>query len=223
MPRFTAPAPYYQGGGVEKMDTWKLRREKILTRPQVRSILELSKKTDDRDYLILVIAANTGFRISEILHLEESDVGVSTLRVTRRKKSRLVAEDAPISRGLAKIIRYYEESSPHKKARKPKSKFLFPGLAKPCVRGKKKFCAGGHVSKREVQRRWTAYLDALKLRARGRGIHTLRHYAGTEFYSTHKDLRATQVFMGHSSSGVTETYAHVVEMADKVGRVKLTL
>ena len=81
-------------------------------------------------------------------------------------------------------------------------------------------CGGGHISKREVQRRWTAYLDELALYQKGRGIHSLRHYAVTEFYRVHRDIRAAQVFAGHSSSVITETYAHVVDMEEKVNAIK---
>jgi integrase len=48
----------------------------------------------------------------------------------------------------------------------------------------------------------------------GRGIHSLRHTAITNIYALTKDLRKAQVFAGHSSSAITERYAHIVDMAE---------
>jgi integrase len=55
---------------------------------------------------------------------------------------------------------------------------------------------------------------------KGRGIHQTRHYFATEMYAATKDLRATQVALAHSSSTMTEKYAHVVDQREKVNLVK---
>lgn len=84
-------------------------------------------------------------------------------------------------------------------------------------------CPGGHICRREIQSRWRGYLETLGLYVPGRGIHSLRHYAVTEFYTRHRDLRATQEFVKHSSSAITENYAHVVDMKEKINDVEPTL
>jgi integrase len=105
---------------------------------------------------------------------------------------------------------------------------MFPGESGPCVihraSGQEdQICDGGHVSRREMQRRWSAYRGVAGLDAKGRGVHSLRHYGITEFYRENKDLRAAQMFAGHSSSAVTEKYAHVLEMEAMMKKVKPTL
>lgn len=202
------------------MDGWKPPLSKLLSRAEVGAVFELAKKNDRRDYILFVTAANTGLRLSEILHLTTHDLLDGALRATRRKKKRLRPEEIAAPAPLLGLLKSWASE-----LKKVSNGWLFVGSSGPCKRGPKKevLCEGGHVSRREIQRRWTAYLKAAKLSAKGRGVHTLRHYAGTEFYRTHKDLRATQEFLGHSSSSTTEGYAHVLDMAEKVGKVKPTL
>ena len=57
----------------------------------------------------------------------------------------------------------------------------------------------------------------------GRGIHQCRHYFATEMYSATRDIRATQVALAHSSVSMTERYAHVVDLKEKINLVKPTL
>lgn len=198
---------------------WNLKREKILSRDEVKRVLDLARKGDERDYLIFAIAANVALRVSEILHIRTSDVRADSIRVTRLKKKTRDAEDVPISEGLGKLLL---ESDLYR-LNKKRDGWLFKGYASPCRKKGVTLCDGGHVCKREIQRRWKLYLSTAKLDANGRGIHTLRHYAITEFYDRHRDLRATQEFVQHSSSAITETYAHVREMREKILAVKPTL
>jgi integrase len=191
---------------------WRISSAKILTRDEVRSILAKTKASDERDYLVFATAANTGFRVSEVLHLQPSDVGEGIIIVRRRKKQELRPEEHPVSADLSRLLAKRVSAG-------GKERWVFPGEAGPCkVRGKP-ICDGGHVSIRHIERLWTAYLKSLRLWKDGRGIHSLRHYAGTEFYSEHRDLVATRDFLGHSSATVTETYAHAVEMREKVDKI----
>lgn len=196
---------------------WRIPRAKILSREEVARILKAAKETDLRDYVFLAIAANVGLRLCEIVHIRRDDVDADSIVVTRRKKKVLAPEAAAIQESLSKVTRNFIDAS------KNGSPWLFPGHSTPCLRGREKLCDGGHVSRREIQRRWESYLKVCKLSARGRGIHSLRHYAVTTFYATHKDLRAAQMFAGHTSPLITQVYAHVVDMKEKVQKVKVTL
>lgn len=196
--------------------TWRLSSAKLLTRDEVGRILSSAKKSDARDYAVFATAANAGFRVSEVLHLRAQDVGEKTLMVARRKRASLKHEEHPAAPALCKLLR-------DRGAKSKKGEWLFPGGAGPCTVRGREICGGGHVSVREIERRWTAHLESLELWQEGRGIHTLRHYAGTEFYSEHRDLVATRDFLGHSTAAVTETYAHAVEMREKVDRIRPVL
>lgn len=48
-------------------------------------------------------------------------------------------------------------------------------------------------------------------RATGLNAHSLRHAAATAVYDATKDLRATQDFLGHSTSSTTAIYVHVTD------------
>lgn len=204
--------------------TWRLRNEKLMTREEVMKILGVAKKRDEADYALLATLANAGFRVSEVLHLDVKSVEGDQLIVVRRKKAELVQEPVDIGDDLFSLL--------SRRAKVLKRGWLWPGESGPChrdhqkkgvVTGTEQLCEGGHISKREIQRRFVGYCREAKCWRPGRGIHSLRHYAITAFYSEHRDIRAAQIFAGHSSSVITETYAHVVDMKDKVRAIKPVL
>lgn len=199
---------------------WTLTPEKVLSRPEVESLLERAQERNQRDYTLLCIAANAGFRISEILHLTAEGFNGDRLNVTRRKKRNPKEQSVRIPASLAWIIGEYLQDRT--------TGYLFPGRAGACYinhlkGGRTKLCDGGHVSRREIQRRFELLLEGLGLNMKGRGIHALRHYAVTEFYGRTKDLRAAQIFAGHSSSTITEIYAAVRNMDELVDAMDVTL
>jgi integrase/recombinase XerC len=191
--------------------SWKLSSEKLLTREEVKRVLRCAECNDDSDYHFFALKANTGLRVGELVALRWRDFHPNSyeLIVTRLKKRKPSPEPMAISIAVTKLLT--ERSRSYDWRPTQKSSFIFPGLDH------------GHISIREMQRHWKDYLVSLKLYRPGRGIHILRHYAGTEFYSKTRDLRATQLFLGHSSSAITETYAHVVDMRERIEKVEPTL
>lgn len=186
---------------------WKLQNSKLLSRDEVKKVLALAKQNCERDYVFFAVKANIGLRVGEMVELQWSGLRSNELIVTRLKRKAKLPEPMAISKAVADLLWAWRK----KTEKHSRGGFIFPGND------------GWHVSIREMQKRWKDYLIALKLYRQGRGIHTLRHYAGTEFYSKYRDLRATQVFLGHSSSVITETYAHVVDMKEKVDGMNPTL
>jgi len=200
--------------------SWNPPRDKILNRSEVGRILAAAKR-DQRDYVFLVVSSNVGLRICEVVHLEVDNLRKEQLVITRRKKKSLQKEIIDLSPPVAELLRTW--------VGRRKTGWMWPGDSEPCIlvrtrEGKESaretLCAGGHVSRRSIQRRWDEYAEKAGLSLEGRGIHTLRHYAITTFYETHRDLRATQMFAGHSSSAITERYAHIVDMKEKIAKVK---
>lgn len=203
---------------------WRLSNERLYLRNEVGEVFSFIKSKSQSDYAFFACAANVGLRISEILHIRSENVRSQELEVVRRKKKVLRSEPILLHSAIATIL--------VRLANEVGDGWLWPGRSHGCWRerrkegqivGKEQICEGGHVSKREMQRRWTEYVDELHLGRRGRGAHGLRHFAITEFYRMHKDLRAAQEFAGHSSSAITERYAHVIDMADKINKVKPVL
>jgi integrase len=207
--------------GVSQGTVWNLASEKILQREEMARILGIAKERSARTYTFLVTCANTALRLSEVGHIRADDVlPRCQLRVTRRKKKVLQATVIDISPHLAAILDEWKQMF---------DGYLWPGNAAPCIihRSKKgvrlpdeQVCNGGHISLRVIQRDWALFVAEAGLRMHGRGIHSTRHFGITEFYDKHRDLRAAQVFAGHSSSQMTEKYAAVREMKEKVNAME---
>ncbi|MGH9364736.1 MAG: tyrosine-type recombinase/integrase [Thermoanaerobaculia bacterium] len=210
---------------------WHLADAKILTPEEFRSILAKCRELGEFDpywltmYDIIAIGVNTGLRISEILHIEKDDVLPSRLMVIRRKKKHLHPEPIEIMPAIHKLIA--------ERAATVEAGFIFPGKQAPCFiehqgkrgeeLGREQFCCGGHASIRNAQRRWRLIVTELGLYKYGRGIHSTRHGAITTIYQKTKDLRKAQVFAGHSSSQITERYAHITDMRETLASLPTML
>lgn len=200
---------------------WNLPAEKILTRDEMARILAIAKERSARDYVFLATCANTGLRLSEVAHIKADDVlPRNQLRVTRRKKKVLQPTIIDIVPTLAAMLCEWKQMH---------DGYLFLGECSPCeiVRLKEgkaqppeKVCGGGHISLRAIQRNWALYVAEAGLRMHGRGIHSTRHFAISEFYDKQRDLRACQLFAGHSNSAITERYASVRDMREKVNQME---
>lgn len=193
--------------------SWSIPRAKTLLPEECARILTRALDTDPRLYVFLVIGANTALRACEVLHLSADDVIDGQLRIVRRKKKVLHSEMIDVTPALSNILVDWSQMY--------SDGWLFPGKSKPCFIKRSKgpaeqVCNGGHMAKRVIQQGWEDLLVSLGLGMPGRGIHSLRHTAITNFYAKFRDLRAAQVFAGHASSGQTERYARVVDMKEKV-------
>jgi integrase len=205
---------------------WTLLDSKIVTPAEVSRILSRCKELGEFDpyWLLLydwyMIAVNTGLRVSEVAHIEKGDVLPQRLMVIRRKKRHLHPAPIDVMPAVHAILKARADAV--------EEGFIFPGKQAPCFiqhQSKKKgpweeqVCIGGHASLRNVQRRWRLLVEDLGLYQYGRGIHSLRHTAITSIYQVTKDLRKAQVFAGHSSSAITERYAHCVDMAESLAKM----
>jgi len=208
---------------------WTLADAKIIPPSEFKPILARAKELGEFDpwwgvmYDWMAIAVNTGLRVSEVAHIEKTDVLPSRLMVTRRKKKRLHPEPIEVMPAVHAIIKARADAV--------EEGFIFPGKQAPCFiyhTGKRageveQVCIGGHASIRNVQRRWRLLLEELGVYKRGRGIHSARHTAITEVYKLTKDIRKAQVFAGHSSPDITTIYAHITDMQETLERMEATV
>lgn len=205
---------------------WHLKDAKIVTTDEFRTILGRAKELGEYDpwwalmYDWTAIAVNSGLRVSEVAHIEKGDVLPHRLMVIRRKKRHLHPEPIEIMPAVREIL--------HRRADAVEDGYIFPGKQAPCFINRRngtreQVCVGGHASIRNVQRRWRLLLEDLGLYKLGRGIHSARHTAVTEIYRATKDLRKAQVFAGHSSSSITEVYAHVTDMKETLEGMEATV
>ena len=211
---------------------WTLADAKLVLPEEFQKILELAKAKAEADpawvkvYKWIAIAVSTGWRLSEVGHIEKDDVLSKRVIVTRRKKRTLHPAPLEVMPAIHALI--------HEQASKVEGGYIFPGNAKPCLiyrsrtdkvtKERKQWveqvCVGGHTSLRTIQRAWRILVTELHMYMHGRGIHTARHTAITEMYRLTKDLRKCQVFAGHSSSKTTEIYAHICDLEDDLAKMK---
>jgi len=198
---------------------WHLKSELVPNRDEMGKVLDLSKGINSRDYVFFTTASHTGLRVSEVAHLKSSDLINGKLIVTRRKKRHLQPSTMEVSTAVWKLLSEWAQMF---------DGYLFPGDAAPCIihrsaDGKRtedeQVCDGGHIHVRTIQNRWRLMLSMAGLYSPGRGIHQTRHFFATEMYRSTRDLRATQVALAHSSSQMTERYAHVVDLAEQINKV----
>lgn len=84
-------------------------------------------------------------------------------------------------------------------------------------------CNGHHLHLRTMQTRWRLICAEAGYAMKGRGFHQTRHYAITQFYKKTNNLRKAQEFAAHSSSSITERYAHVADLDKDVAGMEATL
>lgn len=200
---------------------WNLATELVPNRDEMGKILNLAKDWNARDYVLFAFVSHTGLRISEAIHAKSSDFVNGKFKGVRRKKRVLQYSSIEISDSIWKLVTEWAQQF---------DGYIFPGGAKPCEikrrNGKVERvlgCEGGHLHIRTAQMAWRMNILRAGLYMKGRGIHQCRHYFATEMYAATKDLRATQVALAHSSSTMTEKYAHVVDQREKVNRVQPVL
>ena len=200
---------------------WNLATELVPNREEMTRVLSDAKEWNPRDYVLFALVSHTGLRISEAIHLKAGDLVNGKMRVIRRKKRVLQFSSTEISNSIWDLLAEWAQMH---------DGYLFPGNAAPCVIRRRSGvvdqvpnCSGGHLHIRTAQTNWRGMISRAGLYMKGRGIHQTRHFFATEMYAATKDLRATQEALAHSSSTMTEKYAHVVDLREKVNLVKSVL
>ena len=186
--------------------TWSLPVAKILSNEDVTRILARAKELSHRDWIFFATAVNTGLRLCEVLHIDKDEIQGDKLIVVRRKKKILKAAPIDIAPALAVELRKWAENI--------EAGWIFPGESQPCFirhldKRVEQVCCGGHISKREIQRRWTVILRELGIYTPGRGIHSTRHHAITELAESQASDQTVMSIAGHVSPRMLAHYSHV--------------
>jgi integrase/recombinase XerD len=169
----------------------------FLTRPEVNAVLarpDLTGWMGRRDHLLLVLAVETGLRVSEIVRLRVSDVVLgrsSYLRCFGKgRKERLT----PLSRRTATRMRWWLQE---RKAAPPDP--VFPARH------------GGALSRDAVERllkKHTAAATATcpALKSKTVSPHVLRHTAAVNLLQAGVDRSVIALILGHESVATTQIY-----------------
>ncbi len=146
-----------------------------------------------RDKLILELFYATGIRLSELIHLKESDISLlnRTIKVVgKRNKERII----PFTKSIVSIIEAYiavRNSAVDKKAHG----YLF-------VTNNGEVCYPMMIY-RVVKEYLSAYTTTNK-----RSPHALRHTYATHLLDNGAEINAVKDLLGHSSLAATQVYTH---------------
>jgi integrase/recombinase XerD len=143
-----------------------------------------------RDRLFLQVAYGCGLRLSELIHLQITDIDSARMVIHVRQgkgaKDRLV----PLSPRLLHELRDYWRID------RPRP-WLFPG-DKP----------GQPISGSNMQRRFTQLVQRVGL-TKHCSLHTLRHSYATHLLEAGVDLLTLKTLLGHKTLETTTRYLHV--------------
>jgi len=167
---------------------------RMLTPDEMDSFRAGVDKLPEPHRTILLLAPETGLRISELVALPRSALVAEGQRWTlhlsgKGEKHRVV----PLNPRAVDVVGAYRRTSP------PSSRWLFPTAAG---------AGANHVTADLVR----SYLRQVRSRMRGaaRSVtpHALRHQFASRLLENGTDLRSIQTLLGHSSLTTTSTYLH---------------
>lgn len=169
----------------------------FLTRPEIEAILAVPDKTTwigRRDYALLLLAVQTGLRVSELTGLDREalSLGVSPFVHCRGKGRK--ERNTPLTRQSATVLRAWlaeqgqSDTSP-----------LFPTLQ------------GGRLSSDAVQYLLRKYMMSAQiacpsLKHKRVSPHVLRHTAAMELLQAGVDTSVIALWLGHESVETTQVY-----------------
>jgi integrase/recombinase XerD len=183
-----------------------------LTEPEVDALLAAPDRgtwTGRRDHAMLVLAVQTGLRISELSALTRGDVnlgaGPHVHCMGKGRKERAT----PLTRQTVEVLRGW--LSDH--AAGPRDP-LFPNRT------------GGRLSRDAVEHRLARHLTIARatcpsLRGKHVTMHTLRHTAAMRLLEAGTDVVVIALWLGHEQIATTQLYLHA-DMGQKeraIGRV----
>jgi len=169
-----------------------------LSPAQVKMLLSAIDRitpTGARNYLIILLLFDGGFRISELLNIkiEDIDFDAGFVRVTGKgRKERLI----PLSRlTLREISRYINRRQ--SVGNNDKSSYLF------AINGREPITQNG------IQQMLHRLRDQAGLRGIKMSAHTFRHSFATEFIAAGANVFALKEILGHASLQTTLKYTHL--------------
>ena len=175
------------------------RQVHFLTRPEIEAILTVPDRTTwigRRDYTLLLLAVQTGLRLSELVDLDREAVflgrGAHVRCIGKGRKERAT----PLAKLARTALRAWL-----KEPRRHGATTLFPNVH------------GGRLSPDSVQSLLHKYVAQARarcssLKATRVSPHVLRHSAAMELLQAGVDCSVIALWLGHESIETTQTYLH---------------
>jgi integrase/recombinase XerD len=171
----------------------------FLTHDEVQAMLaapDRSTRIGRRDHAVLMLATQTGLRVSELIALHRQDLELGNCaRVTCHGKGRKT-RSTPLTRQSTRILNAWLKELPDQ----PDTP-LFPGphgtaLSRDAIR-------------RLVHRHWlTATRHCPSLQTKHVTPHTLRHTCAMSLLQAGIDLSTIALWLGHEGIATTQIYLH---------------
>ena len=171
----------------------------FLIRPEIEALLSAPDRhtwIGQRDHALLLVAVQTGLRLSELTGLRQQDVSLGTGPHVRCQGKGRKQRATPLTKSTVAVVTAWI-----KRQGQDSSQFLFPSAR------------GGRLSADAVQHLVARHVAAAqKLRpslAKKRVTpHVLRHTAAMELLQAGVDRSLIAIWMGHASMESTEPYLH---------------
>ncbi|MGH9883838.1 MAG: site-specific integrase [Pyrinomonadaceae bacterium] len=169
----------------------------FLTRPEIDAFLaapDQSKWGGRRDYAFMLVALQTGLRLSEMTSLRRPDVQLGTGAYVRCLGKGRKERCTPLAKQSVKVMKaWLREPARHG------SDILFPNAR------------GGRLSADGVEYMVAKYLaiarqKCLSLQQKNVTPHVFRHSAAMELRASGVDLSTIALWLGHESVGTTQIY-----------------
>jgi integrase/recombinase XerD len=149
-----------------------------------------------RDHALLVLAVQTGLRVSELTSLDRTAVALGPGAHVRCQGKGRKERCTPLTRCTAKLLKaWLKEPAPCN------TQMLFPNRY------------GGRLSSDSVQHLLKKYVRAAETQCpslKGKRVspHVLRHSAAMELLAADVDSSIIALWLGHESVNTTQTYLH---------------
>lgn len=175
------------------------RQVNFLTRPEIEAVLAAPDRTTwlgRRDYTLLLLAIQTGLRLSELIGLSREAVHLGTGAHVRCMGKGRKERCTPLTK-YARIALHAWLNEPARHG----AKVLFPTLH------------GGQLSPDSVQSLLAKHVGVAgktcaSLASKRVSPHVLRHSAAMELLQAGVDSSVIALWLGHESSETTQTYLH---------------
>jgi integrase/recombinase XerC len=176
----------------------------FLYRDDMRCLIEApdqSNPAGQRDRAILETLYAAGFRVSELvgINISDIDLGIGYIRVMGKGARERVA---PIGSYAVKAISLYMENGRRRLLEKTSD--VGPNGGEALFLNK----YGQRLTVRSIRNIINKYVEAVSLRSKV-SPHTIRHSFATHLLDAGADLRCVQELLGHVKMSTTQIYTHV--------------
>jgi integrase/recombinase XerD len=174
---------------------------KVLTEEQVEKLLQappLDSALGLRDRAMLEVLYATGLRVSELVGLKMSQLGLvqGVVRVVGKgDKERLV----PLGEEAVNWMQRYLAETRVELTRRRSTEAVFPTAR------------GAAMTRQAFWHNLKRYAHAVGIDQRKISPHTLRHAFATHLLNHGADLRVVQMLLGHADLSTTQIYTHVAK------------